>query len=81
MKLPENSLKAGIEIKSGMGDPVQFPAGTLLFAFWNEDYVPAERYEELKEARRYHRGQDKLIMCIIGTYWVAIPESSIRRGR
>lgn len=74
MKLPEYSLKEAIELK----DDIKFDVGTLLFVFWNDFYVPDHRKEELKEAKRYERDNDRIVMCIIGKQWVCIPVSKIR---
>jgi len=80
MRLPEHSLRQGVQIKNQNQDPVEFPSGTLVFPFWNETLLPPHRREELKEAKRYAKDSEKMIMCIIGSYWLPIPEHNIRKG-
>lgn len=82
MRLPEYSLKKGIQVKDPStphGDPVEFPSGTLVFPFWNETLLPEHVYEQLKEATRY--GKEKLIMCLIGRTWIPLPKQVIRDNR
>lgn len=83
MKLPEYTLKKSVTIADGlMSDVVEFPAGTLVFPFWNEEYVPPHRKKELEEARRFqYKDAARLIMCIIGTRWVPVEEDKIRKNQ
>lgn len=83
MKLPEYALKQGIQVKdpnNSMGDPIEFPSGTLVFPFWNETLLPSHRRDQLKEASRYGK-DERLVMCIIGSHWIPLPASNIRSNR
>jgi hypothetical protein len=75
MKLPEYSLKSPVQADKD----TEFPTGTIIFPFWNEFYVPEHHKQTLKEANRYSLSDSKLIMCIIGTFWVPVKEDNIRR--
>lgn len=84
MKLPEYALKKEITVAVGFPstDSTDFPAGTLVFPFWNEDHLPEHRYKELEEARKFrYKDSDKLIMCIIGAKWVPVDQSNIRKNQ
>lgn len=83
MKLPEYTLKREITIPDGFPSfqSTTFLSGTLIFPFWNEDYVPDHRYDELVEARKFRqKDSDRLIMCLIGTRWVPVEQSNIRKN-
>ena len=75
MKIPEYSINQPIQVDKD----TEFPAGTLVFPFWNEHYIPEHKKEILTEANRYSLSRSKYILCVIGTYWVAIKEEQIRR--
>lgn len=83
MKLPEYSLKGGVEYKamdSGQDPAVEFAAGTLVFPFWNETLLPKHRFDELKKYMRFMPPEKQMVMCIIGRYWVPVPKEMIRRN-
>jgi hypothetical protein len=79
VKLPEYTLKQEVQIhQTNTNDPIEFPIGTLIQPFWNEDHLPDHIKEQLKEAGRYRITKSKLIMCLIGRTWTAVPEEYIR---
>lgn len=83
MKLPEYSLKKGIQVKdpqNAMSDPLEFPSGTLVFPFWNETLLPGHIREQLNEAKRYAK-DSPIVMCLIGRTWVPLPKSNIRSSQ
>lgn len=72
--------------------PVTFPAGTLVFVFWNERYLTPERLKELDKARGVvevkafggwmNEPRNKLldmVMCMIGKYWVPVERKDVRQ--
>ena len=80
MKLPEYSIKREIivtEIANGQGDPMKFPAGTLVFPFWNENNLPSHIFDILKNHNRWNKEQ-LYIMCVIGVHWVPVLKENIR---
>lgn len=79
MKLPEYTLKQVLKIhQMNTNDTVDFPIGTLIQPFWNEDHLPTHIKEQLKEAKKYGSHRGKLIMCLIGRTWAAVSEENIR---
>jgi hypothetical protein len=67
MKIPEYSLKKGIEIPTGpMSDPIEFPAGTLCHPFWSECNLPAHIKDQLHEHVRFLINRKYYVMCLIG---------------
>lgn len=80
MKLPEYSLKEPVRvIVSNNMDDIEYPAGTLVFPFWNETLLPEHRREQLKEAQR-STSFGPLVMCIIGRDWVPVSIRKIRKN-
>lgn len=95
MKMPTYSLAKAI---SFMPDPtnhqdpaVVFPAGTLVFVFWNERYLTANRKKELDKARGVVESKTfggwlaeprnpplDMVMCMIGKHWVPVERKDIR---
>lgn len=54
-----------------------FAAGTELFVFWNNDYVPPHRKAELEQMQKINIHNDIYRMCIIGKFWIPIPNKYI----
>jgi hypothetical protein len=82
MKLPEYSLKQELQFQpdGAQGDPMVFPAGTLMQVFWSEHNLPQHIKEQLDGTRKPLKGQPKLIMCIIGTFWIQVSEDNILKS-
>lgn len=82
MKRPDYILKQAVSHRPAgpMTDEVEFPAGTLVFPFWAEHYIPEHIKEKLKNTE-FARENDPLITCIIGTHWLLIFKSNIREVR
>ena len=86
MKLPTYAIKKAVSVPTAnYNDPqVEFPGGTLVFPFWNTQWLPANRKEELKDAIKLNSGWNSgeradLVMCMIGRYWIPIERSNICR--
>ena len=86
MKLPTYYIKEAVYVDSPhLNDPnTEFPPGTLVFPFWNPQWLPSHRREELKQAIKLRTGWNDpnvadLVMCLIGSYWVAVERSIICR--
>jgi hypothetical protein len=79
MKRPEYCLRVPVKIvvQNNMDD-IEYPAGTLVFPFWNETLLPDHRRVQLKEAEKLYSSQ--LIMCIIGVQWVPVTIENIRKN-
>jgi hypothetical protein len=93
MKKPDYSLSKEIQYTPPNGnqdDSVEFPAGTLVFPFWNEAYIPShikEVFDKIKKGSGMFlsvgKGDDAkdLVMCIIGRKWVPVPKKCIKEVR
>lgn len=85
MKLPTYALKEAISISTpNYNDPhVEFPSGTLVFPFWNPQWLPKHRKEELEaEAKNltgWNSPKPDMVMCLIGPHWVPVLRSNICR--
>lgn len=85
MKLPTYCIKETVYISTpNINDPnTEFPPGTLVFPFWNTQWLPSHRKQELEESIRAHTmwnsPKPDMVMCLIGQYWVAVERSNICR--
>jgi hypothetical protein len=86
MRVPEYSLKQGLEYRdpTTQGDPIEFPAGTLIFPFWSEFNLPQHIREEFQKNTISKSGtveiQNPFVMCIIGRLWIPVTRNNIRKS-
>lgn len=82
MKLPEYSLKQGIEYHPDgqQGDAIEFPSGTLIQPFWSPHNLTNEIRDELNKAQK-GLIKDLLVMCLIGRFWIIVRRDNIRESR
>lgn len=91
MRTPTYSLIKDIDYKeTPSSEPISFPGGTLVFVFWQDTWLTESKKEDLKKARgeldssnpaywMYPPNNKDYVMCIIGTTWVPVERSNIRR--
>ena len=89
MKLPEFALAKDISFRpqgGGTNDDILFPAGTLVFPFWNKTLLPQHIRKILDDAQNLANrswANDKpanleMIICVIGKYYIPVYRSYIR---
>lgn len=88
MRRPYFSLSKSVQYYPPKGGPdvlVEFQAGTLIFPIWNEGFLPSHQKQFLNDSQRtlarLMHSKDKLVMCIIGKYWIPVAKNSIKENK